>query len=122
MRLKNRVSSTEKETQKRESIVLERCATGMAYQMTLVRQAFYERKDAAEDRKLFCNWCVRVHAMSGQTGQIIEPMAQAARMVEGHLEGNLARWTRGLTTAFIEGLISLFLTVKRKARGYRPLE
>jgi transposase len=43
-------------------------------------------------------------------------------MVEGYLEGILANWTRGLTTAFIEGLKSLFSAVKRKARGYRTME
>jgi transposase len=49
-------------------------------------------------------------------------MARAARMVEAHLEGILAHWTRGLTTAFMEGLNSLFLAVKRRARGYRTVE
>jgi transposase len=40
------------------------------------------------------------------------------RMIEGHLEGILAHWTQGLTTAFMEGLNSLFSAVKRKARRY----
>ena len=31
----------------------------------------------------------------------------------------LAHWKRGLTTAFMEGLNSLFSPTKRKARGYR---
>jgi transposase len=35
-------------------------------------------------------------------------MAQAARMMEGHLEEILARWDQGLTTAFMEGLNSPF--------------
>jgi hypothetical protein len=42
-------------------------------------------------------------------------------MVEGHLEGILAHWTRGQTNAFMEGFNSFFLTVKRKARGYRTV-
>jgi transposase len=94
----------------------------MAYQMRLVLQGIYERKDAEEARKLFRNWCAWVHAMRGQTGELLEPMARAARMVEGHLEGILAHWTRGLTTAFMEGLNSLFSAVKRRARGYRTVE
>ena len=58
-----------------------------------------------------------------ETGELVlEPMARAARRVEGHLEGTLAHWTRGLTTAFMEGLNSLFSAVKRKARGYRTVE
>jgi transposase len=38
------------------------------------------------------------------------------------LEGILAHWTQGLTTAFMEGLNSLVSAVKRKARGYRTVE
>ena len=60
--------------------------------------------------------------MRGQTGKLLEPMARAARMIERHLEGILAHWTRGLTTAFMEGLNSLFSAVKRKARGYQTVE
>ena len=60
--------------------------------------------------------------MRGQTGELLEPMARVARMVEGHLEGILAHWIRGLTTAFIEGFNSLFSAVKRKARGYRTVK
>ena len=90
--------------------------------MRLVLQGIYERKDVEEARKLFGNWCAWVRAMRGQTGELLEPMARAVRMVEGHLEGILAHWTRGLTIAFMEGLNSLFSAVKRKARGYRTVE
>jgi transposase len=60
--------------------------------------------------------------MRERTGELLEPMARAARMIEGHLEGILAHWTQSLTTAFMEGLNSLFSAVKRKARGYRSVE
>ncbi len=33
----------------------------------------------------------------------LEPMARVALMIEGDLEGILAHWTQGLTTAFMEG-------------------
>jgi len=39
-----------------------------------------------------------------------------------HLEGILGHWKEGLTTAFLEGLNSLFSATKRKARGYRTQE
>ena len=122
MWLKNRVNWTEKEAQKWESMALERCVTGMAYEMRLVLQGIYQWKDVGEARKLFGNWCAWVQAMRERTGELLEPMARAARMIEGHLEGILAHWTRGLTTAFMEGLNSLFSAVKRKARGYRSVE
>ncbi len=72
MWLKSWVNWTEKETQKWQSMALERCVTGMAYQMRLVLQGIYERKDAEEARKLFRNWCAWVHAMRGQTGVLLE--------------------------------------------------
>ena len=122
MWLKNRVNWTEKETQKWESMALERCVTGMAYEMRLVLQGIYQWKDVGEAKKLFGNWCAWVQAMRERTGELLEPMARAARMIEGHLEGILAHWTQGLTTAFMEGLNSLFSAVKRKARGYRSVE
>lgn len=53
---------------------------------------------------------------------LLEPMRQAAAMVTRHLEGIVAHWQQGLTTAFLEGLNSLFSAVKRKARGYRSSE
>jgi transposase len=49
----------------------------------------------------------------------LEPMRQAAQMVERHLVGH---WRQELTTAFLEGLNSLFSATKRKARGYRSTE
>jgi transposase len=82
--------------------------------MRLVLQGIYEREDAEEARKLFRNWCALVHAMRGQTGEQLEPMARAARKIEGHLEGILTHWTRGLTTAFMEGINRLFSTVKQR--------
>jgi transposase len=122
MWLKNRVNWTEKEVQKWESMALERCVTGMAYEMRLVLQGIYPGKDVGEARKLFGNWCAWVQVMRERTGELLEPMARAARMIEGHLEGILADWTQGLTTAFMEGLNSLSSAVKRKARGYRSVE
>ena len=122
MWLKNRSNWTEKETHKWESMALERCVTGRAYEMRLVLQGIYQWKDVEVARKLFGNWCAWVKAMREQTGELLEPMARAARMIEGHMEGILAHWTQGLTTAYMKGLNSLFSAVKCKARGYRTVE
>ena len=122
MWLKNRTNWTEKETHKWESMSLERCVTGMAYEMRLVLQGIYQWKDAEVAKKMFGNWCAWVKATREQAGELLEPMARAARMIEGHMEGILAHWTQGLTTAYMEGLNSLFSAVKRKARGYRTVE
>ncbi len=53
MWLKNRVNWTEKETKKWESMALERCVTSLAYEMRLVLQGIYERKDAGEPGNCF---------------------------------------------------------------------
>ncbi len=111
-----------KETLKWDSTALKRCVTGMAYEMRLVLRGIYEWKDVEVARKLFGNWCAWVRAMRERTGELLEPMARVGRMIEGHLGGILAHWTQGLTTAFMEGLNSLFSAVKRKARGYRTVE
>jgi transposase len=119
---KNPENWTAKEAQKWESMAKERGVSGLAYEMRLVLQGIYESKEANEARQKFQNWCAWVQVMRKETGELLEPMAGAARMVEGHLEGILAHWTQGLTTAFMEGLNSLFSAVKRRARGYRTVE
>ncbi|MEY4243599.1 MAG: hypothetical protein RLZZ245_1184 [Verrucomicrobiota bacterium] len=43
-------------------------------------------------------------------------------MVEGHWDGILAYWTRGLTAAFMGGLNSRYSAVKPQASGYRTVE
>jgi transposase len=54
-----------------------------------------------------------------RAAQLLEPMVKMADMVKSHMEGILAHWKKGLTTAFLEGLNSLFSATKRKARGYK---
>lgn len=46
-------------------------------------------------------------------------MVRVAEMIESRLEGILAHWKNGLTTAFMEGFNRLFSATKRKARGCR---
>lgn len=97
--------------------------TGLAYAMRLQLQRAYEAPTAAQARPRLEAWCewVRTEAAALAVG-LLEPMRRAADMVERHLEGILAHWQQGLTTAFLEGLNSLFSATKRKARGYRSSE
>jgi transposase len=96
--------------------------TGLAYAMRLALQGAYAATTAAA-RSRFTAWIrwVRAEAAELKRG-LLEPMRAAADRVERHLEGILAHWQQGLTTAFLEGLNSLFSAVKRKARGYRTKE
>jgi len=49
---------------------------------------------------------------NGTDKRVVGADAQSGRDVERHLEGILAHWQQGLTTAFMEGLNSLFSAVK----------
>jgi len=97
--------------------------TGLAYAMRLELQQAYGSLSARVARSRFVKWCqwVRMEAEALTSG-LLEPMRKAAEMVERHLEGILGHWKAGLTTAFLEGLNSLFSATKRKARGYRSTE
>jgi transposase len=77
--LKNRVNWTQNEDQKWESMAHEGPVMSMAYEMRLVLQGIYERKDAGEARKLFQNWCAWVHSIRGQTVDHFEPMPKLPR-------------------------------------------
>lgn len=97
--------------------------TGLAYAMRLELQRAYASGTVALARSRFESWCRWVRAEAGAlTSGLLEPMRKAADMVERHLDGILAHWKQGLTTAFLEGLNSLFSATKRKARGYRSTE
>jgi transposase len=97
--------------------------TGLAYAMRLELQKAYAAGTVRQARNRFANWCrwVRTEAAALPSG-LLEPMRKAAAMVERHLAGILGHWQHGLTTAFLEGLNSLFSATKRKARGYRSSE
>jgi len=90
--------------------------------MRLELQKAYATTSVGQARERFVTWCRWVHTEAqALTSGLLEPMQQAAAMVERHLEGILAHW-QGLTAAFLEGLNSLFSATKRKARGYRSGE
>jgi transposase len=97
--------------------------TGLAYAMRLDLQRAYAVGTVGRARSRFKSWCrwVRTEAQALASG-LLEPMLKAAEMVERHLEGILGHWKQGLTTAYLEGLNSLFSATKRKARGYRSTE
>lgn len=120
---KNPERWTEREAQRWEQLRDKPLVTGLAYAMRLELQRAYAAKTVAEARRRFEAWCtwVRAEATALASG-LLEPMRRAAEMVSRHLEGILGHWKAGLTTAFLEGLNSLFSATKRKARGYRTSE
>jgi transposase len=120
---KNPEGWTEPELRRFEQLQDKPLVTGLAYAMRLDLQQAYASDSARVARSRFVNWCRWVRAEAQELGSgLLEPMRKAAEMVERHLEGILGHWKEGLTTAFLEGLNSLFSATKRKARGYRSTE
>ena len=117
---KNPASHTEREVERLNQMDWKHLLTVLAYQMRLILQDIYLLVDAKQARKDLAAWCRWVKEKTEQKGhELLEPMVRVAKMVERHLEGILGHWQEGLTTAFLEGLNSLFSATKRKARGYR---
>ena len=120
---KNPEGWNEREARRWEQLQDKPLVTGLAYAMRLELQKVYTTGTASKARRQFKAWCewVQTEAEALASG-LLEPMSKAAAMVERHLEGILGHWKAGLTTAFLEGLNSLFSATKRKARGYRSSE
>jgi transposase len=118
---KNPENHTERQAQRLEELMDKKhLMTVWAYQMRLVLQDIYKVLSVRQARQDFTAWCRWVKQKAEQEGhKLLEPMVRVAGMVERHLEGILGHWKNGLTTAFLEGLNSLFSATKRKARGYR---
>jgi transposase len=120
---KNPERWTEREEQRWEQLKDKPLVTGLAYAMRLELQRAYASANARVARSRLVKWCQWVRTEAAElSGGLLEPMRKAAAMVERHLEGILGHWKEGLTTAFLEGLNSLFSATKRKARGYRSTE
>jgi transposase len=120
---KNPENWTDKEALRMSELETEHLMTATAYQMRLVLQGIYETRKESTARRKFQEWCQWVRRKCSQEGfDLLEPMVRVAAMIEKHLEGILGHWKEGLTTAFLEGLNSLFSGTKRKARGYKSIE
>jgi transposase len=120
---KNPENWTDKEAVRMSELEGEHLMIATAYQMRLVVQGIYECRRENTARRKFQHWCQWVRGKAAQKGyDLLEPMTRVADMIEKHLEGILGHWKEGLTTAFLEGLNSLFSATKRKARGYKSVE
>ena len=105
-----------------EELAGENLATGLACQMRWVFQGIYRLGRVKLARAKLESWCQWGEQAAAQAGQVLEPMRKVAAMVRGRREGIRGHWQEGLTTAFLEGLNSLFSATKRKARGSRSTE
>ncbi len=95
-----------------------RCVVGMAHEMRLVLEGINEWRDVGLARKLFGNWCVDA-GDAGTDGGVARADGLAGPDDRGAPVGNIGLLKSGVDNAFMEGNTSLFLGVKRSARGYR---
>lgn len=117
---KNPENLSEKEQSRLDELDLKHLATGQAYMMRLELRDIYRRTKTEERaRYRLESWVNWVRAKCEKFGECLKPMAKVAKTIEQHFEGILAHWQGGLSTAFLEGLNSVFSAVKRKARGYK---
>lgn len=117
---KNPENLSEKEQSRLDELDLKHLATGQAYMMRLELRDIYRRAKTEEQaRYRLDSWVNWVRAKCEKFGECLKPMAKVASTIEQHFEGILAHWQGGLSTAFLEGLNSVFSAVKRKARGYK---
>lgn len=119
---KNPENLSESEQARFDRIDHEYLWTSKAYQMRLALQKIYntiEYQSWAQRRlRSWCNWVNKVCEKAPYW--IMKPMKKAVETIQNHWDGILAYWSSGkLTTAYLEGLNSVFSAVKRKARGFR---
>ena len=120
---KNPENLSEEEQSRLEELDLKHLATGQAYMIRLELRDIYQRTIKPERaRYRLESWVNWVRGKCERFGEWLKPMSKVADTIEKHMEGILAHWSGGLSTAFLEGLNSVFSAVKRKARGYRSSE
>ena len=117
---KNPENLTDRQKDELDRLDLAGMATGQAYQVRLGLRAIYQgRKDKQWADYRLGAWINWARAKCERWGHWLQPVARAVNTIEKHREGILAHWDGELSTAYLEGLNSVFSAVKRKARGYR---
>lgn len=117
---KNPENLTPSQEEALSELDLKHLATGVAYTVRLELRDIYQRAGSLEKaRYRLENWVRWARAKCERWAEALAPLAKAVTTIERHLEGILAHWKGELSTAFMEGLNSVFSAVKRKARGFR---
>jgi len=120
---KNPESLTPGQTEELSNLDLKHLATGVAYLVRLELRDIYQTARTHEKaRYRLENWLNWAQAKCDRWGSALAPLAKAVTTIRKNLDGVLNHWLGELSTAFMEGLNSVFSAVKRKARGYRSSE
>ena len=120
---KNPENLTPNQTDELAALDLKHLATGVAYLVRLELRDIYQTARTPERaRYRMENWLNWAQAKCDQWTGALAPLAKAVATIKRHLDGVLNHWLGELSTAFMEGLNSVFSAVKRKARGFRSTE
>jgi transposase len=120
---KNPENLTPGQTEELSNLDLKHLATGVAYLVRLeLRDMYQSARTHERARYRLENWLNWAQAKCDRWGAALAPLAKAVSTIRKNLTGVLNHWLGNLSTAFVEGLNSVFSAVKRKARGYRGSE
>ena len=112
--LKNDANLTEKQHERKESLLKKRLKTARAYTMRVTLQDIYElstnRTEAEKRLKQLCNWISRSR---------LAPMKKFGELLKNHWEEILNYFDHRYTNAILEGMNSIIQNIKRRARGFR---
>ena len=120
--LKNRENLSNLQKEQIDDLCNMNLYVAKAYQMKVTLQDIYKIKDSDLFRRKLKAWCRWVTSSCKKHTYILSPMKKASEMILRHFEGIIAYSKSGLTNGFMEGLMSTFSAVKRKARGFRSNE
>ncbi|MFO1459483.1 MAG: ISL3 family transposase [Verrucomicrobiota bacterium] len=117
---KNPENLTPRQAEQLDGMDLKGLAPGQAYQVRLELSDIYRTtRSAPKARYRLEAWVQWAQAKCERWAGLLAPLAKAVKTIKADLGGILAHWEGELSTAFMEGLNSVFSAVKRKARGYR---
>ena len=120
---KNPENLTPSQEQALSELDLKHLATGVAYIVRLELRDIYQNAGTPERaRYRLENWVNWAQAKCDRWAGALAPLEKAVATIRRHLEGILNHWLGELSTAYMEGLNSVFSAVKRKARGFRCVE
>lgn len=115
--LKNSENLTDKQKEKKESLMKLHLKTGRALMMREELQDIYEnagtRKTAETRLNELCSWIMHSR---------IREMKPFAKLVRNHFEEILNYFDYQYTNAILEGMNSIIQNIKRRARGFRNTE
>ena len=120
---KNPENLTPHQSETLSALDLKHLATGVAYVVRLELRDIYQTAQSYDRaRYRLENWINWAQAKCDRWSSALAPLAKAVATIRRHLEGILNHWLGELSTAYMEGLNSVFSAVKRKARGFRNTE